>query len=369
MKKIIRQKTVRSAGIFLAICIAGMTSSGNAADTIRVACVGNSITYGTMAGRDTAAYPAQLQVMLGSGYTVQNAGVVGATLLINGNKPYMTFGVTEFKAALAFLPNIVTIKLGTNDSKAINWPAHGAEFVDDYKVFIDTFSHLSSHPSVWLCYPVPAYSTAYNIDSMVIHYEILPKIKTVALDKGVPLIDLFTLLSGMKSLFGDGIHPGADGCKIIAQKIYQMLMTQVPKIVRNGNTLTSPQGRLYQWYLQGNPVPSSSGGSAAALTVKDTGLYKVAFMPNADNDDMLVTEAVHITGPVSAMFLPGRQGLKDVTVTSGEVRLYTLDGRFVTSLRIHDGFSQQSLAGMIPSLPQAVYIASFWGKSLIVLKR
>lgn len=341
----------------------------NAADTVRVACVGNSITYGTMAGRDTAAYPAQLQKMLGPGYKVQNAGVVGATMLKNGNKPYMTFGATEFKAALSFLPNIVTIKLGTNDSKALNWATFSGQFVDDYKAMVDTFNHLSSRPAVWACYPVPAYSTAYQIDSMVIHYEILPKIKTVALDKGIPLIDLFAPLSGQKSLFGDGIHPGYEGCKLIAQKIYQQLMTQVPKIVQSGNTLTSPQGRLYQWYYKGAPVASSAGGASATLTAKDTGLYKVAFMPNPATDDILVTEPLHFTGPVNVVQQNRPHGGNKGYVSGDVVRFYTLSGKLAGSCVVREVRPHGSFGSIAPSLPQGVFIASCNRQNVFVLKR
>ena len=57
---------------------------------IKVACVGNSITYGyTLPNRETNAYPAKLQKMLGGDYMVGNFGKSGATLLNKGHRPYM----------------------------------------------------------------------------------------------------------------------------------------------------------------------------------------------------------------------------------------------------------------------------------------
>lgn len=48
--------------------------------TLKVACVGNSITYGAgIAGRENNSYPAQLQQLLGGGYRVENFGHNGAT--------------------------------------------------------------------------------------------------------------------------------------------------------------------------------------------------------------------------------------------------------------------------------------------------
>ena len=78
---------------------------------IKIACVGNSITAGE--------YPAMLQTLLGSGYLVQNDGKPGAALLKTSNDPY--WNVPQFKDVFTFKPAIITIKLGTNDSKPGNW--------------------------------------------------------------------------------------------------------------------------------------------------------------------------------------------------------------------------------------------------------
>ena len=98
-------------------------------DAIRVACIGNSITDGH--GIDMATqhgYPALLQKKLGEGYWVKNFGVSGRTMLNKGDLPYMN--ETAWRDALAFDPDIVVIKLGTNDSKPQNWE-HSAELKQD----------------------------------------------------------------------------------------------------------------------------------------------------------------------------------------------------------------------------------------------
>ena len=77
----------------------------------RIACIGNSITYGsTVINREKNAYPVQLQAMLGDEFDVKNFGVSGATLLKKGNKPY--WKESAYNDALAFKPNIIFIKLG-----------------------------------------------------------------------------------------------------------------------------------------------------------------------------------------------------------------------------------------------------------------
>ena len=68
---------------------------------IKVACVGNSITYGTgIEDREHFSYPVQLQKMLGDKYLVGNFGKPGATLLNHGHRPYMK--QQEYKQAMAF---------------------------------------------------------------------------------------------------------------------------------------------------------------------------------------------------------------------------------------------------------------------------
>lgn len=70
---------------------------------VKVACIGNSITYGmTIPDRETMCYPAQLSRMLGEGYEVANFGHSGATLLRHGHRPYTL--LDEWRGAKAFAP-------------------------------------------------------------------------------------------------------------------------------------------------------------------------------------------------------------------------------------------------------------------------
>ncbi len=327
---------------------------------MRVACVGNSLTDGTgLAGRDTACYPARLQQLLGPACQVLNFGVAGATMLKNGNEPYWTFGITALNAAMAFLPTRVVIELGTNDSKSTaandNWPPNKDEFTGDYEAMVDTFANLSSHPEVWACFPPPAYSTACDIDSTVIHYEILPRIKMVVLDKGIPLIDLFALMSGKSNLFPDGIHPNAEGYLLIARKVYRMFMMDTITLVQRKNRLQAPQdGSLYQWYYQGNPVTAASGGTGEVLVAKDTGSYKVSVGQSTTTDDILVTKTVHVSlsdigSPVEQPHVPA------VSVFSpsvqGSVFFFHPDGRLAASLFLPEEVSPHFLARKAPLFP------------------
>ena len=82
---------------------------------VRVACIGNSITYGAgIENRERDAYPVQLQRMLGEGYVVGNFGKSGATLLNKGHRPYIE--QKEFQRALTFAGDVVVIQLFLNDT-------------------------------------------------------------------------------------------------------------------------------------------------------------------------------------------------------------------------------------------------------------
>ena len=72
-----------------------------AQEKIKVACIGNSVTYGYgHKEQGSTSYPTQLQQMLGDKYEVRNFGHSGATLLSKGHRPYIN--LHEYKAALAF---------------------------------------------------------------------------------------------------------------------------------------------------------------------------------------------------------------------------------------------------------------------------
>jgi len=189
---------------------------------IRVACVGNSITYGAgINGRDSLSYPAQLQKMLGSSYKVKNYGLSGRTLLKSGDRPYWKEPL--FDSAKAFLPNIVIIKLGTNDSKPFNWDSSSTEYIPDYIEMIKLFQALPSNPIVILGIPAPVFGDAFNIRANVVHEQIVPMVTKLALDMQLKTIDFYTLLKDHPEMFPDKIHPDANGAKLMAEEVLRVL--------------------------------------------------------------------------------------------------------------------------------------------------
>ena len=206
-------------------------------DAIRVACIGNSITDGHgIVMAPVNGYPALLQRQLGKDYLVKNFGVSGRTLLNHGDMPYMK--ETAWKDAQAFDPDIVVIKLGTNDSKPQNWK-YAAEFKQDLQQMITTLCPALAQsakkrkksknaqpvrPKIYLCTPIPAFKSSWNINDAVITNEIIPIQKEVAQQYGLQLIDLHTLFANDgDKMQEDGIHPDGKGVRRIADIVAEAL--------------------------------------------------------------------------------------------------------------------------------------------------
>lgn len=103
---------------------------------IKVACVGNSITAGAgIKNRDKDSYPMMLGQMLGKEYDVRNFGVSGRTMLQKGNS-YMK--EKAYKQALDFQPDILIVKLGTNDTNPSFWK-YKSEYSKDMLTMLQAF--------------------------------------------------------------------------------------------------------------------------------------------------------------------------------------------------------------------------------------
>lgn len=187
-------------------------------NAVKVACIGNSITDGH--GIDMATqfgYPALLQKKLGDGYWVKNFGVSARTMLNKGDFPYMK--EKAWQDALAFKPDIVVIKLGTNDSKPHNWQ-YGAEFKQNLEEMVKALSPAK----IYLCTPIPAFKPSWEINDSVIVNEIIPIQQEVARKYGLEIIDLHTQFAdGADMVRPDGIHPNEKGVERMASIISSTL--------------------------------------------------------------------------------------------------------------------------------------------------
>lgn len=189
---------------------------------IKVACVGDSITYGAgVEEREKNSYPRVLGQLLGEKFDVWNFGVNGATLLSRGDNPWRL--TPQFNAAFGLHPDIVIIMLGTNDSKPQNW-IRSLSFEDDLEALINDFKSLPSKPKCFLCLPVPVYETRWGINEATISNGVIPAIRAVAKRRRLPVIDLHAALAGKPGLFSDQIHPNAQGARLMAETVQASLV-------------------------------------------------------------------------------------------------------------------------------------------------
>ncbi len=198
----------------------------SSAQKIKIACIGNSITYGAgIENREEGSYPAQLQQILGDEYDVQNFGANARTALFNGNLPYVER--EEYRASLEFQPDIVLLKLGTNDSKTGNF-AKIDQFVGDYKKIVDSYQALDSKPRVILVTPLKCYLTEheeYTISNERLVKTIRPMVQRVAYEYGLEVINGYPLCGDelVESILPDRLHPSAQGAAMMADHFAQVI--------------------------------------------------------------------------------------------------------------------------------------------------
>jgi alpha-L-fucosidase 2 len=187
---------------------------------IRIACIGDSITEGSGLSRPSkTAYPVVLDSILGPKYDVLNCGKSATTIQKKGDFPIWNF--KEFSNAFAYRPNIITIKLGTNDTKPQNWNA--ARYEADYQSLIDTLRSMKTHPKIFLCLPAPVFKTKWGINDSTVTVGVIPIIKKIAANNKLPIIDLYNSLLGQSLNFPDNIHPNEKADRLIAELIAKEL--------------------------------------------------------------------------------------------------------------------------------------------------
>lgn len=208
------------------ICLLAMLFASTVlpAVPVRVACVGDSITYGLrLIDRKKDCYPAVLQRLLGNGYEVRNYGANSATVQESGNRPYTRKDV--YRESLAWQPDIVLLLLGTNDSKKQNW-----EGVDSYmeamRKMAASYENLPSNPEIYVMTPPKAFSGYAGINDDHIGEEA----DALLFQSDWPVIDLRATFEGHRQWIGkDGIHPNREGASEIATRIAEKLQYDAGK--------------------------------------------------------------------------------------------------------------------------------------------
>lgn len=237
--------------IYICLILSAIT---NAQQHIKVACIGNSITYGYgLPDRNTQSYPAQLQKMLGESYEVRNFGKPGATLLNKGHLPYTK--QKEYREAIDFAGDIVIVHLGINDTDPRNWPNYRDDFVKDYVTLINSFQNANPEARILIALmtPISDRHPRFLSGTRDWHGDIQLAIEKVALYTGVQLIDFYTPLHPYPFMLPDAVHPNREGASIMAQTVcsaitgnyggLRMSMLYTDNMVLQRNTPLTIQGK------------------------------------------------------------------------------------------------------------------------------
>ncbi len=181
---------------------------------VRVACLGDSIT-------EITGYPEELQVLLGTGYHVEKFGVIGATILLNTDRPFLN--QSAFFSAKDFDPGIVVLMLGTNDART-NIYASSDSLEANFKTLITSIEAFASKPKVFVALPPPLFSNTLSLSVENLENGVIPRIKAVSNELELPLIDVYSALSGHPEYFPDGVHPDQPGTIAIADVVFEAIM-------------------------------------------------------------------------------------------------------------------------------------------------
>ena len=212
-----------AGGIFLGLFWTGHTYlrfNGKPDDTqVRVACVGNSVTYGYgIFGAPLKNYPRKLSERLGDGYHVANFGLSSHCVQDSGDMPYR--GTTVFRDSVAYEADILILMMGSNDCKMENWQGIDT-FRQAYQALLASYGDVGE---IYLCppaFPHPAENGTVSFgirpDAME---EICTMIRTLAAERGYHLLDIQALTAPHPAWFlSDGVHPNAAGAAAMAEYI------------------------------------------------------------------------------------------------------------------------------------------------------
>lgn len=223
---------------------------------VRVACVGDSITFGAGIAGGDEKYPTILGKMLGSGYEVQNFGNSGKTAGDFPGQVGRWYGSTkEHAAALEFKGDVYICNLGINDTgrwfdaklcekgyddllvawKGANPKAH---FLLWGKLGPDFRGPVSKKAFPGNVFPDTKYKLADN-GSAQNRPTIEKCLIGLAKKHHAKLFDAYTTQATHPEWYPDGLHPNGGGAKRIAEITFAQLAGYYPLGAEKPLTVTA----------------------------------------------------------------------------------------------------------------------------------
>lgn len=283
---------------------------------VKVACIGNSVTYGYgHKNPQLTSYPSQLQKLLGDKYVVKNFGHSGATLLRKGHNPY--FKTKEFEEALAFHTDIAIIHLGLNDTDPRNWPNYRDEFARDYAWLINTIRKSNPSVKIFICKLTPIFSDhpRFKSGTRDWFWQIQNLLPQIAKANKTALIDLHSPFYSRPDLFPDALHPNEEGAAILAKTVYQKLTGDFGGL-QLGSVFTSHMVLQRSW-----PIKFWGTANANEKIVVTFNRKQKSAVANDNGKWTIEFPAMKASGPLSVSFVSHSKKIVLDDVLVGEVWL------------------------------------------------
>ena len=231
-------KKVLLSVLAVALCATAVAAS----EKVRVACIGDSITYGYgLADRDHDSYPAQLQkildVKLPGKCEVRNFGNSGRGIYLDSMRGAEKRGfrwMPEHKTALEWRPDVVICNLGINDNgeyiKEFTGGRKRGQFRNDYLALLGDYRKVNPKTRffVWTkLSPLAEGQKFYrSLEPFLMQRdleEVARSIDAIGIDMQEPLREK------MDEVFArDKIHPGPEGSGIIAETTFKAMTASAP---------------------------------------------------------------------------------------------------------------------------------------------
>ena len=211
-----------------------------AVGTVRIACVGDSITFGYGIGDVNERYPEKLGRLLGERFTVGRFGNSGKTA--GKCQPGRWYGEQkEYTAALEFAADVYICNLGINDTSNTWWNPEASE--RDFATLIEAFiGEQNATVMLWKklgpdfrgtpgkkAYPgnvFKEYSFAHSDNGSSANRPAMEAIiAKLAKKYKCRAVDAYTEMAKDPELYKvDGLHPTAEGATKLAEMTYKWLI-------------------------------------------------------------------------------------------------------------------------------------------------
>ena len=184
-----------------------------------IVCMGDSITAGYGVYTDDEMYSAYLQTLLGDRARVEAYGTPGETL----------HEASVYRSpALDAGADMVLLQFGTNDaSPALFRPDAFRESAEN---LLDTHIDALGADNVAFLLPPCVFPAGGDIASFGMSSETLAQVREIlteiCADKGIAVVDLYSVTCDHPEWFPDGVHPDADGNRAIAEAIFETLFSE-----------------------------------------------------------------------------------------------------------------------------------------------